>query len=114
MVTSVLDLRRQRVGKARTVDPLATMHHSGTSTILLRLWRIPGGAEFPSKCNNCIVITACPKTVVRHHVDCATPPQVWEDERGFHMLAHGHFDENGALSTFAMAQHMAVRYTVAI
>ena len=22
-------------------------------------------------------------------------PSVWEDERGFHMLSHGHFDENG-------------------
>ena len=31
------------------------------------------------------------------HVHCAIKQQVWQDERGFHMLAHGHFDENGAL-----------------
>lgn len=37
----------------------------------------------------------------RPHISCLYVdvifPQVWEDERGFHMLAHGHFDENGAL-----------------
>ena len=26
-------------------------------------------------------------------------PWVWEDTRGFHMLAHGHFDENGTSKT---------------
>lgn len=99
MATSGSGLRRQRVGKVRTVDLLAIMHRSGISTILLRLWKIPGCDAFPVE-PQISSLQACDHdtTTCCNHVHCAKPQQVWEDERGFHMLAHGHFDENGARS----------------
>ena len=55
-------------------------------------------------CGQCTQQMVCAGPTIRRSLApqtrCATRKifcctGVWEDERGFHMLSHGHFDENG-------------------